>query len=202
MIHIPTLLAIEDFLDSFVITSVNETDLEVILTIASNSKSSDIKVKAEVNKLEIYSRMRLSNELLNFTDPGELINYGNYLLEKVVEENIKNPFLINQEGLTLLTYSIGNRKVVNKPVYLKDKNLLIAAKLIRNGYTIEEIKGVSISIITPSGISRCVSNGDCDCQEFNVVLKSSRPCRHLTLLKVFQQHRNLFYKHGLLTYVT
>lgn len=64
---------------------------------------------------------------------------------------------------------------------------------IKNGYKIEELVGQNcFFVITPRKTRRSISGKTCDCREFLLVNRRSKPCRHLKFKNYYIKNRSKF----------
>jgi hypothetical protein len=217
MLHLPTLYALKDYLSNIKFTNVNldmQADIvEIEINNDFNKKNFNKKnfnkkiyltITDEIVQGNTGNIVRFSEEIFGELNNNKINNYefAVYTLRSVIINKVRNAYIHKINNQTLLTYSVGNYAVKEKVINNVRDDLIITTSMVYEGYKIFEERGLFNSVITPSGIQRTLDSApgiECNCHEFNGILKKRSPCNHLTFHKVFINNKNLFRKYNLIT---
>lgn len=128
--------------------------------------------------------MAVNGNILNrsypTSDPDKCIAY--LLLEDTLEDHIKMCWFDKEHQVC----SLFQESIVKiKPT--QDLETLLIAKLIREGYTLEENIGENVMVTSPRGVRIVCTPFECQCAKGN-----KKDCNHKKLVRYFIRYREYF----------
>lgn len=127
---------------------------------------------------------------------GELYAWAYSCLEQTFSVTMSQYDLMQAGSRYTLTYRLGAKQLESQ--YEIDsvsrwQELLVAAKCVREGYTICERRGETLQVVTPSGLIRGVDRlSSCNCTDFNSRFGQTRACQHVLLARAYIARRHLW----------